>query len=278
MKKRFSSALLLFTIYSVLLSNPSTVMGASNREGASQKLDNKSCENSTVPFEVRRHRVWINLTNTQGLFKQILIGYVVGATNGWDHNYDAVTMDANPYADFYSINEGKKLVIQGRALPFDPTDKIPLGYRSGITGDLTISIDHADGELNNRIIYLHDKETGIVHNLKNGGYTFSTLTGVFTDRFFISYGSSEKTLGIDDFENTPENLIISSKNRTINLISSQSDLREVYVFDITGKLLYSNSKVGKDKLEISSIQAENQILLVKTTLDNGQTINKKVSF
>lgn len=278
MKKLFLSFVLLFLIHSSLLSNPSpsSLQETPDLRAELQTFENAPAKSSTA-LDIQRHRVWINLTNSEGLFKQILIGYITGATNGWDHNYDALTMDANPYADFYSINEGMKLIIQGRALPFDPADTVPLGYRSAIKGDLTISIDHTDGDLNSRTIYLHDKETGTVHNLNDGGYTFSTLTGVFTDRFFISY-SPDKNLGTDDFKNIPEHLIIVSKNKTITIRSSRSALKAVYVFDITGKLYYSSNKLAENELEISSIQAADQILLVKTILDNGFTITKKVLF
>jgi hypothetical protein len=30
---------------------------------------------------------WLNLTNTQGAFKQTLIGYITGATNEYDNVY-----------------------------------------------------------------------------------------------------------------------------------------------------------------------------------------------
>ena len=74
------------------------------------------------------NKLWVNLTSDNGVFGQILIGYVEGATNFWDNNYDAVTMDANKYLDFYSINEGSLLTIQGRALPFEENQIIPFFF------------------------------------------------------------------------------------------------------------------------------------------------------
>ena len=62
-------------------------------------------------------------------------------------------------------------MIQGRGLPFILSDTVPLGYRSEIVGDLTISIDHADGDLADRDIYLEDTKTGIMHNLRKGSYS-----------------------------------------------------------------------------------------------------------
>lgn len=87
------------------------------------------------------------MTNTEGAFKQILVGYIEGATDDYDRKYDGISFDGNKYLDFYSVNKTAKLVIQGRALPFKSTDVVPLGYRTTIAGEFTIGLDHADGNL-----------------------------------------------------------------------------------------------------------------------------------
>jgi hypothetical protein len=51
----------------------------------------------------------------------------------------------------------KNLAIQGRALPFDENDVVPLGYKSKIAGDFKIAIDQVDGFLVNNRIFLEDK-------------------------------------------------------------------------------------------------------------------------
>jgi propanediol dehydratase large subunit len=60
------------------------------------------------------------------------VGYVTGATNNFDNGYDGETFDANEFVDFYSVNQEKNLVIQGRALPFDENDEVQLGFRSSV--------------------------------------------------------------------------------------------------------------------------------------------------
>ncbi|WP_264565883.1 T9SS sorting signal type C domain-containing protein [Flavobacterium sp. N3904] len=136
---------------------------------------------------VEKNRVWLNLTNAGGAFKQLLVGYITGATNHWDKLYDAISFDANMYIDFYSINDGKKLVIQGRALPFTNADEVPLGYRTIIEGTFEISISQVDGVLVNQDVFIEDKNSGVFHNLKNGPYSFTTMTGTFNDRFVLVY-------------------------------------------------------------------------------------------
>lgn len=108
-----------------------------------------------------------------GAFKQLLVGYITGATNGWDRLYDSSTIDSNPYIDFYSVNSDKNLTIQGRALPFVNTDEVPLGYRTAVAGQFSISIDHVDGLFlsTSQDIFLKDLTTGTIHNLRNGAYS-----------------------------------------------------------------------------------------------------------
>lgn len=262
MKKLFLSALFFIAAQYAVSLNSNPLPHTSSSGGA---------------LEIERHRVWLNLTNPEGLFKQLLIGYVTGATNGWDYNYDALSLDANKYADFYSINEGKKLVIQGRALPFNPSDTIVLGYRSAIVGKLTISIDRTDGDLTQKDIYLQDKVTGTLHNLKTGSYTFYTEIGIFNDRFVLRYGS-EDTLGMDDFKNSQSGLYIYAKDRIISINSEKALLRGATVYDINGKLIFESQGTDPSHLEIAGIQANSQLLLVKVILENGRTITRKVLF
>ncbi|KRB54085.1 T9SS sorting signal type C domain-containing protein [Flavobacterium sp. Root186] len=234
----------------------------------------KTAESSKANIE--KHRLWLNMTNTQGLFKQLLVGYIEGATNTWDNNYDGVTINGNIYVDFYSINEGRKLTVQGRALPFLESDVVPLGYRSGIEGELTIAIDHADGDLINHPIYLEDKLTNTTHNLQAGSYTFSTSIGTFLDRFVLKYASA--SLGLDDFENQKNNLFVSVKNKNIKVNSTHDFIKEVSIFDITGKLIYNNRKIENTELQIPNLQSGDQVLIVKVTLENGKTATRKITF
>ncbi|UPZ16557.1 T9SS sorting signal type C domain-containing protein [Flavobacterium humidisoli] len=232
---------------------------------------------------VEKHRVWLNFTNTEGAFKQLLVGYITGATNLFDFNYDAVTMNANPYVDFYSINDNKKLVIQGRAVPFVVTDTIPLGYKSTIKeGAFTIAIDHTDGDLADKDIYLQDKVTNTVHNLKSGGYTFISAPGTFLDRFVLRYTNPNdgKSLGNEDFENQDKRVFVSVKDKNIRLQSmpEQENLDEVAIYDVGGKLLYRKKQIENKEWLIPNFQSGPQVLLVKITLDNGNTVTRKIVF
>ncbi|MBF4508841.1 T9SS type A sorting domain-containing protein, partial [Flavobacterium sp. JLP] len=224
--------------------------------------------------DLEKNRVWLDMTNEEGAFKQILVGYIEGATNGYEDMYDGLTFDGNKYIDFYSINNASKLVIQGRALPFADTDAVPLGYRTAVEGSFTISLSDADGKLSTQAVYLEDKTTGTLSDLRAANYTFATAAGTFPDRFVLRY--TNKTLGTGDFENTENGILVSVKDKTVKVQSSEEAIQEVAVFDISGKLLLDKKKVGANELQVSNLQAGNQVLLVNVTLENGFKTSRKI--
>ncbi|MDY0990353.1 T9SS sorting signal type C domain-containing protein [Flavobacterium sp. CFBP9031] len=231
---------------------------------------------SAKETEVEVNRLWLNLSNTEDAFKQLLVGYAEGASNSYDHNFDATTMSGNSFIDFYTINEAKKLTVQARALPFDNTDTVPLGYKTTVSSELTISIDHADGFFNKQAVYLEDKTTGIITDLRASNYTFQTAAGTFTERFVLRY--TNKTLGTDDFENVQDGVLVSIKSKVINAVSGTENIKEVQIYTIGGQLLYNKSKIDAKELEITNLHSSNQVLLVKVILENGHVVTKKIIF
>ena len=233
----------------------------------------KTAKETTV-----QDRVWLNFTNPQGAFKQILVGYIEEATNGVDVRYDATSFNANAYIDFYNVNGTKKLSIQGRALPFEKSDVIPLGYKSTIAGEFTIAIDHAEGIFSGQQnVYLEDKVKEVIHDLSTGDYTFKTEAGTFAERFELRYRTTNKTtLGTDDFENTQKGLFVAVKNKVVKITSTVEPIKDVVIYDITGRLIYTKKKVAAAELQIQNLPVTNQLLLVKVTLENDQIETRKI--
>jgi hypothetical protein len=225
---------------------------------------------------IEKNRLWLTLTNTQGAYKQALLGYVEGATNGIDYNFDATTISGNSFVDFYTVNGTSKLSIQGRALPFENSDIVPLGYKSTIEGDFTIAIDRADGFFETQNVYLEDKTTGKMTDLRKENYTFKTAIGTFTDRFVLRYTS--KTLGTDDFENSESGVLVSVQSKVIKVNSTTENIKEVQIYNIGGQLIYTKNKIDLNEFQISNLQSGNQVLLAKVILDNDHTVTKKIIF
>jgi len=232
-----------------------------------------------VVNSIEKNRVWLNLTNTQGAFKQTLVGYVTDATNDYDSRFDGVSFDGNEFVDFYSINQDKNLAIQGRALPFDENDEVPLGFRTTINGTFSINIDQVDGVLANQSVFLEDKLTNTVSDLKNGNYTFDTAAGTFDNRFVLKYKSSDKTLSIDEMDASDGISVLYSNNyKTLIIINNVLDatVNSVTLFNMLGQKITDWDVRDKEQnsiqIPIKNISPEIYIVKVKTT--KGETSKK----
>jgi hypothetical protein len=136
---------------------------------------------------IERHRVWLSMTNTSGFFSQTLVAYMTGATNGVDAAIDGRFFNDSQTA-FTSIINGQEYAIQGRQLPFASSDVVALGFKTELPGTYSINLDAVDGIfLSSEVIYLKDKLTNTYTNMRNGSYTFSSLAGVFNDRFELRF-------------------------------------------------------------------------------------------
>lgn len=265
----FASSLVSPLTTSVIFNNSMRVAG-NNTQFFKTKNPNKSSKT------IEKNRVWLNLTNTQGAFKQTLIGYVTGATNDYDDRFDGESFDGNQFVDFYSVNQDKNLVIQGRALPFDAADEVQLGFRTTINGAFTIKIDQVDGLLTNQAVFIEDKLTNTVFDLKSGNYTFNTVAGTFNDRFVLKY--SNKTLGTEKFDSLDNKIVVSNVNKQIKINSFTETIDKVVIYDLMGRQVFQKANVNNNELSIANLMSSHQTLVVKTLLQNGKTFTDKIIY
>lgn len=256
----------------IIFNNSMRVDNSSNIMNNTQFFKTISPKTKSASFE--KHRIWLNLKNAQGAFKQILIGYIANATNEYDNRFDGESFDANEFVDFYSLNQDKNLVIQGRALPFHQNDEVPLGFRTTIEGAFTINIDQVDGVLTNQAVFIEDKLTNTMFDLKTGNYTFNTVAGTFNDRFILRY--TNKTLGTTDSETLEKLVLVSNKNKQIKVNSAVETIDKVLVYDLLGRIIYKKEKVNSNEITITNLVSGQQTLMVKVILQNGNAISKKV--
>ncbi|MFD1601432.1 T9SS sorting signal type C domain-containing protein [Flavobacterium artemisiae] len=226
--------------------------------------------------EEEKHRLWLNITNSEGLFKQILVGYATEASNDFDLLYDAEYMSGSQTVDFYSLCNNTKLVIQGRALPFSDSDTVKLGFKTITAGSFVVQIDHADEKLADKGIFLEDKENQQMFDLTKADYKFTSREGTFNDRFVLHFNN--QTLGISTVENKEQKVYVAVHHKIIKVFSSQSNLQDVSIYDVSGKLLYDKKQIKNKSLQISNLQSTDQVLFVKTILENDQKFNSKIIF
>ena len=236
----------------------------------------KTASTKKTVSTIDKNRIWLDLTNDEGAFKETLLGYITSATNSNESAFDGETYDANAFLDFYSINEEKNLAIQGRALPFDDTDVIPLGYRSAIAGEFSINIRDKDGFFTNQKVYLEDKLLDTVFDLSEGTYKFTTAIGTFNERFAILY--SNKTLGVDDVDPITKGVFISTKDKIITIVTGEETITAAYVYDLAGKQLFAKKAIDTNQMTITNLPATNVVLVVKVVLADGSVLTQKIVY
>ena len=228
---------------------------------------------------IEKNRVWLNLSNGEGVFKQTLVGYITGASNDYETAYDADSYDSLDGADFYSVNKDSNLVIQGRALPFDENDTVPLGFRSSIDGEFTINIDQVDGLLANQSVYVEDKLTNTVTDLKSGDYKFSTVAGTFNDRFVLKYTNTSNSLSLATDEVDGIMVFYSNNYNTLIIHNSVLDLavNSVDLYNMAGQNISNWDVKDNDQtnIQIPIKEISSGIYIVKVKTTKGES-NKKI--
>jgi hypothetical protein len=231
---------------------------------------NQFFKNSTSP---ERHRIWLNFSNTAGAFSQMEMGYVTGGTNDLD-NHDGKFIN-DGIIGLYSIISDKNLVIQGRALPFDPADEVPLGFYATSAATYTISIDHVDGLFTtNQSIILKDLLLGTYQDLTQSSYTFDSESGTFNSRFVIVYTTPLNTF-VPILE--ANQVVVYRADNMLIIHSGNSLMNTVNLYDIRGREIASKKHIEATKT-ILYPAVTNQVLLVQIITTTGEKVVKKIVF
>jgi len=225
--------------------------------------------------ELESHRIWLNLNgDNEAKYNQVLVGYVGNATNGIDNQIDGEIFGYQGSA-LYSLIDGQQFVIQGRALPFEVSDVVPLGFRAAENGKFTVSLANFDGVFaeGNVTIYLRDNQLHVIHNLMESDYDFESAAGEFNERFDIIYGD-EGTMGTSDLASG--NILIYKYDHNIVVESKSEKILSVELFDLQGRNLFRNEKVNANVYQIRSASFGTQVLVVRVQTHDGVIETKKV--
>ena len=221
-------------------------------------------------------RIWLDLIASNGTTVRNLVAYVDGATNNKDRMFDAIGSEKLNF-NLYSTIGNEIMKIQGRTLPFDQEDRVPMGIKVSQNGNYTIGIGAVDGFFTdtNKNIYLEDKVTNIIHDLRQNPYSFTAEAGNYPNRFVLRY--TNETLGGDDLVADEANLWVYSSD-VLSVKSTKNTIQSVRVFDVLGRHLAYYPNVDGYEVPLTTIQKNNAGLIIQVTLSNGSVISKKAIY
>ena len=224
-----------------------------------------------------RNRIWLDLRNEESAFKQLMVGYIENATNGYDNGYDGDILEGGNPISFYSVLDASKLTIQGRALPFNDTDQIPLGYKCDVATNYEIAISQFDGLFTDTSvgIYLDDTLLNVTHNLRESSYSFVTEAGTFDTRFVLRYTTA---LSVNQNTVAENQVLVYKQNNDIRIQSTNSNLKSVQIYDTIGRLILDKQNINSESAVFENIAVAKEVLLVQVTRQDGTVVTKKVIF
>ena len=236
-------------------------------------INSATSSNSFDVNTIERNRIWLDLVNPNGQSDRTLFGYIENATMGQDSYFDCITQNYGG-TQLYSEVGDTKFSIQGRSLPFNVNDEVPIGINIPVQGNYTIAIAGIDGLFNSQNIYLRDNLLNITHDLKASPYSFSSNTGAINDRFKVIYIMNALGTSNTIFENNVKVII----NKEVVVSSSNLLMQSIIVYNILGQKLATYSNINSNDLILSSLNKNNATLLLKIKLQTGETVIKKIIY
>lgn len=250
-------------------------MRTSGHNGNFFRTNGPTLQNTTNSYE--KHRYWLDIANTQGAFREVLISYIETATMGIDRLFDAeMSATSTNVISLYTMVENKNLAIQGRPLPFEDSDTVPLAYKSTIASTYTISMPRFDGLFTAQHVYLEDRLLNVIHDLTNSPYSFVTEIGTFENRFVLRY--TNQTLGNQDPVFNDSSLIVYKKDSTLFIETGNIVMNSVSIYDIRGREIAVQKSINSNTASFNNLPSTQQVLLVKVKDENGIVITKKVVY
>ena len=245
---------------------------------ANNQFYRPTSNNSDVKIDaIEKSRIWLDLIGINEKVSRTGIGYIDGATLGKDRMFDAFgKLDSSQ--NFYSLIGDQIMAIQGRPLPLDTTDRVPLGMHVNAAGNYKIAVFAADGYFADSAtpIYLEDRTLGIVHDLRQAPYNFTSETGTFDTRFILRYNN--ESLGSAQFNATAGQVVVAVKNHQISIKSFAEPIVQVTLYDLIGQQVALKQSVNANELILNDLTIGHQPLIVKILLKTGQTVTRKILF
>jgi len=198
--------------------------------------------------------------------------FSTNATDNFDSDFDAMklfTPNLN-VPQLYTLNTNVDELAINTLQSFNETTSIPLAFKTGVSGQYTISANELTFD-KPQAIYLVDLKTNQIVNLQQQPtYSFTYNTADLPQRFVIRFSNS--TTGISEVQNQVK--VVAMQN-TISVSTSCNEFinSSLCVYNSLGMLI-AEQKILTNNTQIT-IEKPSGIYIVKV-LVNNQIITKKV--
>lgn len=206
--------------------------------------------------------------------RQLLLGVDKRASYGIDWGFDALMYQVLA-DDMYFMIENKKYVIQTvDTLIFEK--QIALGVRTLTGGAITIKIDRLENVSEEMDVFLVDKDTNILHDLRKSNYTTTLAAGEYHNRYALAF-KMKKAAPVAD-ENAvliAEDIDASFTDASENLVAEEPQIAypaiDMYLNQTTWSITIKNPEmVAMNTVVLYSMMG--QIMQIWETDTNTQNL------
>lgn len=220
--------------------------------------------------------ILVNASLNEQAVRQIAMVFLPTSIDGLD-KADAKSADdgGNLPFDMYFVLDNKEYVQS--ASSFDITKRFPVGFKNNTASTFRVAVADFVNFNETENVYLFDKNTNIYHDIKNAEYQFQIEPGVHNQRYEITFLA--ETLSNPTFDGN--SLDVVQNNTTQNLIihnPNAQDIKEVGLYDLTGKRIFRKIKLGSNEnYQFSTAGLSESIYIVKVITADKNELNKKIS-
>lgn len=208
--------------------------------------------------------------------KEITIAFNPNTTDGFDTAMDAISYETSYSNDaYFSMNDNSNACII-TTLPFDINKRIPFTLKAGNQASFKVFVGDIINFTGSDNVYLYDGLTGIYYDIKNSYFESALPTGVYTNRFEITFKND--ALAVPGNTTSTVMVVQNNTNQLLTILNPNLiDINTVTLFDITGKLLFNKEKLGANSsYQFSTTSFSDGVYLVKIQSSDGQTKTQKI--
>ena len=235
----------------------------------------------TSEYEEDNHAVWcgITLANAEGEEDKTTLVISDDFTSGYDMMDDLVKMRGDRYSSYTkpvlaSRNDEGEMAFN--ALPDNSAKAgVPLNYFAAAQGQYTLALDGRYSLEEIKEVQLYDSELDTWHDLKLEDYSFTSKRTDNKTRFTLYVTVERKQPQTPtSADNIYGNLTLTTSDKTL-ILSGLQDNAEIYVYDMSGKLIDSGSHSSSGESGVWRTTVPMQgVYFVRVMTDNeAQTLN-----
>ncbi|MCW5521220.1 T9SS type A sorting domain-containing protein, partial [Aureitalea sp. L0-47] len=203
------------------------------------------------------------------------IGFRGDATPQLDEGMDSNRL-ATLIALYSHLEDGsEQLGIQTRE-SFESGIKIPMGFASQIEEDTTYKISIVDvtgSNLTVSNIYLVDHLTGMITDLTQNDYEFSSDTGTFNGRFTLQFET--EVLANGDLALNSISLYPNPADALLNVVSPNAEITGIRIHDVLGRKVEDISVNSERSYQVDISSLDTALYFVTVTTESG-SVTKRI--